>query len=117
MSDGDSLRYDVLVIGAGPAGLACAITLKRVRPEWSVAVLEKAATLGAHSLSGAVIEPAFVDRLLPGWREDPIDIQVPVRRDRFVYLTSRRRWVLPTPPPMHNRGNLIISLGALVRRL
>ncbi|EQD52490.1 Electron-transferring-flavoprotein dehydrogenase [mine drainage metagenome] len=117
MSDGDSLRYDVLVIGAGPAGLACAITLKRARPEWSVAVLEKAATLGAHSLSGAVIEPAFVDRLLPGWREDPIDIQVPVRRDEFVYLTPRKRWVLPTPPPMHNRGNLIISLGALVRRL
>lgn len=117
MSDGDSLRYDVVIVGAGPAGLACAITLKRARPEWTVAVLEKAATLGAHTLSGAVIEPAFVDRLLPGWREDPLDIQVPVRHDQFAYLSTRRLWTLPTPPTMRNHGNFIISLGALVRRL
>jgi len=117
VSDGDSLRYDVVVIGAGPAGLAFAITAKRTRPEWSVAVLEKAATLGAHTLSGAVIEPAFVDRLLPGWRDVPLDIQVPVQSDRFAYLSARRQWTLPTPPTMRNHGNLIISLGALVRRL
>ncbi len=71
MADTDSLRYDVLIIGAGPAGLACALTLKREKPELSVAVLEKAASLGAHSLSGAVIEPRFVDQLLPGWRNGP----------------------------------------------
>ncbi len=117
MPDDGSLHYDVLVIGAGPAGLACAITLKRACPSRSVAVLEKAASLGAHSLSGAVIEPGFVDELLPGWREEPLDIQVPVVRDQFAYLTSGRAWTLPTPPTMHNHGNVIISLGALVRRL
>ena len=117
MSDEGSLHYDTLVIGAGPAGLAFAITLKRACPERSVAVLEKAASLGAHSLSGAVIEPAFVDQLVPGWRDDPLDIQVPVTVDRFAYLTPGRKLWLPTPPAMRNHGNFIISLGALVRRL
>ncbi len=117
MTEADRLRYDVLVIGAGPAGLACALTLKREKPGLSVAVLEKAASLGAHSLSGAVIEPAWVDRLLPGWRDDPLDIQVPVSRDRFAWLSHGRAFRLPTPPQMHNAGNWIVSLGALVRRL
>jgi electron-transferring-flavoprotein dehydrogenase len=117
MSDSEALRYDVLVVGAGPAGLACALTLKTLKPSLSVAVLEKAASLGAQSLSGAVIEPTHVDRLLPGWRKEPLDIQVPVSADRFLYLGYRRALRLPTPPQMHNAGNWIISLGALVRRL
>jgi electron-transferring-flavoprotein dehydrogenase len=117
MSEGDGLRYDVLVVGAGPAGLACALTLKKQKPSLSVAVLEKAASLGAQNLSGAVIEPTHVDQLLPGWREEPLDIQVPVSADRFLYLGYERAFRLPTPPQMHNDGNWIVSLGALVRRL
>jgi electron-transferring-flavoprotein dehydrogenase len=114
-SQRDVMEYEVAIIGAGPAGLACAIRLKQLKPDLSVCVLEKAASLGAHSLSGAVLEPGPLDDLLPQWREHPPAICVPAGRDEFSFLTRRKRYKLPiTPPQMRNHGNFIISLGQLV---
>ena len=111
----DVMEYEVAIVGAGPAGLAAAIRLKQLKPDLSVCVLEKAASLGAHSLSGAVLEPAALDELLPSWREHPPATCVPATRDEFIFLTSSRRYKLPvTPPQMVNHGNFIISLGQLV---
>ena len=110
----DVMEYDVAVVGAGPAGLACAIRLKQLAPDKSVCVLEKGAEVGAHILSGAVIEPQPLDALLPGWRDKPPPICVPVTQDAFFLLRDAKRAVkLPTPPPMKNHGNFIVSLGAL----
>ena len=107
------MPYDVAVVGAGPAGLAFAIRLKQLRPEVRVCVLEKGATVGAHILSGAVIEPAPLDALLPGWRAAPPPVCVPAGEDRFLFLTRRGAQRLPLPPGMRNHGNFIVSLGAL----
>ncbi|MGH8225118.1 MAG: 4Fe-4S dicluster domain-containing protein [Gammaproteobacteria bacterium] len=110
----DVMEYDVAIVGAGPAGLACAIRLKQLAPDKTVCVLEKGAEVGAHILSGAVIEPQPLDALLPGWRDNPPPICVPVMHDAFYLLRDAKRAVkLPTPPQMHNRGNFIVSLGAL----
>ncbi|HET7358671.1 MAG TPA: FAD-dependent oxidoreductase, partial [Rhodanobacteraceae bacterium] len=111
MSERETMQYDVVVVGAGPAGLACAIRLKQLKPDTSVCVIEKASTIGAQVLSGAVIEPGPLDALLPGWRDAPPPICVPVTKDEFWMLrgpTGASK--LPTPPQMHNRGNVIVSL-------
>src|SRR5690606_11895433 len=113
MSERDVMEYDVVTVGAGPAGLAFAIRLKQLKPELSVCVIEKASTVGAHVLSGAVIEPAPLDALLPGWRDAPPPICVPVTSDEFWYLSRSGGRRLPTPPQQHNQGNCIVSLGAL----
>jgi electron-transferring-flavoprotein dehydrogenase len=114
-SQRDVMEYEVAIVGAGPAGLACAIRLKQLKPDLSICVLEKAASLGAHSLSGAVLEPGPLDELLPTWREHPPAICVPATRDEFYYMTRSRRFKSPmTPPQMWNHGNFIISLGQLV---
>lgn len=110
MSEREVMQYDVVIVGAGPAGLSCAIRLKQLKPEASVCVIEKASAVGAQILSGAVIEPAPLDELLPGWREAPPPVCVPARRDDFRLLTRTRAWSLPTPPQMHNHGNFIVSL-------
>ena len=111
----DVMEYEVAIVGAGPAGLACAIRLKQQNPTLNVCVLEKAASLGAHSLSGAVLEPGPLDKLLPAWRENPPDICVPATRDDFLFMTRHKRYRSPiTPPQMNNHGNLIVSLGQLV---
>ncbi|HVC01943.1 MAG TPA: electron transfer flavoprotein-ubiquinone oxidoreductase [Steroidobacteraceae bacterium] len=109
----DVMEYEVAIVGAGPAGLAAAIRLKQLRPDLAVCVLEKGANVGAHSLSGAVMEPGPLDALLPHWREHPPAVCVPASRDEFCYLTRRKRWRLPTPPQMANHGNFIVSLGQL----
>ncbi|HSC06949.1 MAG TPA: NAD(P)/FAD-dependent oxidoreductase, partial [Steroidobacteraceae bacterium] len=111
--DRDVMEYEVLVVGAGPAGLACAIRLKQLKPDLSVCVLEKASAVGAHALSGAVMEPGPLDALLPSWRDAKPDICVPADRDEFLYLTRRGSVRFLTPPQMHNHGNFIISLGQL----
>ena len=109
----DVMTYDFVVVGAGPAGLAFAIRLKQLAPEKTVCILEKGSQVGAHILSGCVMEPAALDALLPDWRKTPPAICVPAAKDEFVFLTKTGRVKLPTPPQMHNKGNFIISLGSL----
>ncbi|HEX7325418.1 MAG TPA: electron transfer flavoprotein-ubiquinone oxidoreductase [Rhodanobacteraceae bacterium] len=114
MSERETMEYDVVVVGAGPAGLAFAIRLKQLKPDATVCVIEKGSAVGAQILSGAVIEPAPLDALLPKWRDNPPPICVPATHDAFALLLDARRAVkLPTPPQMHNAGNFIVSLGAL----
>ena len=107
------MTYDVVVVGAGPAGLACAIRLKQLAPQKAVCVLEKGSQVGAHILSGCVLEPAPLDELLPNWRDTPPAICLPAARDEFLLLGKRTRLRLPMPPQMRNQGNIIISLGSL----
>ena len=114
MTDRDIMEYDVVIVGAGPAGLATAIRLKQLKPELGVCVLEKASAIGAHMLSGCVMEPAALDALLPDWRQSPPGICVPAKRDEFWYLTRKSGIRLPNPPQMNNHGNFILSLGLLV---
>jgi len=109
----DVMEYDVVIVGAGPAGLSCAIRLKQLQHDLNVCVLEKAAAVGAHALSGAVIEPGPLDALAPEWRDSPPEICVPAVRDEFRLLTAKGSMKLPLPPQLHNRGNFIISLGLL----
>ncbi|WP_114375863.1 electron transfer flavoprotein-ubiquinone oxidoreductase [Elioraea thermophila] len=117
----ERMEFDVVIVGAGPAGLACAIRLKQAAAqagrEVSVCVLEKGAEVGAHILSGAVIETRALDELLPDWRALGAPITTAARKDRFLFLTESRAIPLPTPPQMHNEGNWIVSLGQVCRWL
>ena len=113
MSEREIMEYDVIVVGAGPAGLSCAMRLKQLDEDLSVCVIEKAAEIGGHILSGAVIEPEPLDRLVEGWRDDPPPICVPATSDDFVFLTKKTSRKLPTPPQQKNHGNFIVSLGAM----
>lgn len=117
----ESMEFDVVIVGAGPAGLAAAIRLKQIDEALSVVVLEKGAEVGAHILSGAVIDPVGLDTLIPDWRDDPDQpLKTPVTDDRFLYLGPAGGIRLPNfamPPLMNNHGNYIASLGNVCRWL
>jgi electron-transferring-flavoprotein dehydrogenase len=113
----ETMAFDVVVVGAGPAGLATAIRLKQLAPETTVCVVEKGSEVGAHILSGAVIEPRALDELLPDWRDNDPPLTTPATEDGFFFLTQAHAIKLPTPPQMRNHGNYVGSLGNLVRWL
>jgi electron-transferring-flavoprotein dehydrogenase len=117
----ETMEYDVLIVGAGPSGLAAAIRLKQLAAaagrELAVCVIEKGSEVGAHILSGAVFEPRALDELIPDWHARGAPLKVPATEDRFLLLTKTKAIRLPTPPQMKNHGNYIISLGNLCRWL
>jgi electron-transferring-flavoprotein dehydrogenase len=113
----ESMEYEVVIVGAGPSGLACAIRLKQLKPDMSICVLEKGSAVGAHSLSGAVLEPAPLEKLLPNWRTDYTGMKVPAAEDDVRLMTRTGsiglpRWAVNLSP-MNNHGNFIVSLGQL----
>src|SRR5881296_3623872 len=118
---GDRMELDVLIVGAGPAGLACAIELahlaQRDRTEFNIGVLEKAEALGEHSLSGAVVNPRALRELFPDLKDADFPLRGLVSKERVCLLTGRRAFTLPTPPTMHNTGNFVASLSEIVRWL
>src|SRR5258707_545038 len=105
----ERMDFDVLIVGAGPAGLSAAVRLGQLNrgrsSPVSVGVIDKGAYVGAHLLAGAVLEPSALNMLIPDWREKNAPLHTPVSQDQFLYLTRRHSWRMPVPPPMHNQDN------------
>jgi electron-transferring-flavoprotein dehydrogenase len=116
----ESMDYDVVIVGAGPAGLAAAIRVKQLSPETSVCILEKGSEVGAHILSGAVIDPIALNELIPDWKEKGAPLKTEVKQDRFYVLGKAGALRIPNflmPPLMSNHGNYAVSLGNVCRWL
>jgi electron-transferring-flavoprotein dehydrogenase len=120
----ESMEFDMLIVGGGPAGLACAIRLKQLAAQTgediTVCLIEKGSEIGAHILSGAVMDPRALSELIPDWKEKGAPVNVPVSEDHFVFLTKSGGWRLPgalLPACFQNHGNYVISLGNLCRWL
>jgi electron-transferring-flavoprotein dehydrogenase len=118
MPERETLDVDVLIVGGGPSGLAAAYHLRQLMKDASIAVLEKGKEVGAHILSGAVMDPRGISELIPDWKSRGAPLIRPVDDDRVVYLTKDHKFTLPiTPPPLRNDGNIILSLSRFVRWL
>src|SRR5438093_1557451 len=121
MAERETLDVDVLIVGAGPAGLAATYHLRQLakqakRDDISIAVLEKGKEIGAHIISGAVMDPRGIQELMPDWKERGAPIERLVEEDRVLYLARSGKFTLPiTPAPLQNHGNFIISLNRFIR--
>src|SRR5262245_24098781 len=116
MPEREILEVDVLIVGGGPAGLAAAYHLRQLNRDISIAVLEKGKEVGAHIISGAVMDPRGISEMMPDWKEKGAPIENPVEEDHVLYLTKTRKFGLPiVPPPLQNHGNYVISLNKFAR--
>ena len=109
----ESMEVDVAIVGAGPSGLSAAIRLAQLAAEndseLTICLLEKGSEVGAHILSGAVLEPKALDELIPDWKQKGAPLNTEAKEDKFLFLTKTGSFKMPTPPQMHNKGNYIVS--------